>query len=432
MVGHARILSVSHRKRLVRAVAAMVVAAVAVMAASFLTGPTDRRNSFAGALFGGVPGNQASHFNGRCRAAIARRALSWQTRLDKALLSIDAPPSARIRNLRKILEDPSAVLKDLNRAANVLSTKGIKDGHPEAINVLFPRGTTARSDLEGLQALRKQVPEVVQDLQSGLPEDTMPRNPQQQISLGELTQGFVSLLADNKKQAEFIEEAKNSLRSKPRGLESPGYKVVRVLSNGTSGLGKVELREYKPFTVAQRGMPGVNTSNFASGQGFTALASYLFGNNSDRVAMQMTTPVEISYGAGEDANMSFVLPKAFSGTPPVPEDGVGIQIARIPHRLVVAKCFAGIVTEGEVQRQRDALKDILDAEGLQQVNSEEYSILQYNSPLTVPWRRRNELIIAVQGAAANTEPSAAANAASNAAAHAAADAAGPAAENAAD
>jgi len=130
-----------------------------------------------------------------------------------------------------------------------------------------------------------------------------------------------------------------------------------------------------------------------------SLASYLFGNNSDAVAMQMTSPVEISFGAGEDANMSFVLPKAFSSSPPEPQVGEDIQIARIQDRLVVAKRFTGIVTEGEVQRQRDELEQVLDVEDLQQVNSEEYSILQYNAPFTVPWRRVNELIVAVQGEA---------------------------------
>jgi len=159
-------------------------------------------------LFGSIPWNPASQFDRRRHALTARRALSWQARLDKALLSVDAPPSARIRNLRRILEDPSAVLKDLNRVATVLSIRGIKDGHPEAINVLFPKGTTARSDLEGLQALRKQVPEVIQDLRTIRPEDIQTRNNQQQISLGELAQGLVSLVVDDKKQAEFIEEAK--------------------------------------------------------------------------------------------------------------------------------------------------------------------------------------------------------------------------------
>merc|ERR1719362_766802 len=40
----------------------------------------------------------------------------------------------------------------------------------------FSPGTTARSDLEGLQALRKQVPEVLQDLRTIQPEDVQPRN----------------------------------------------------------------------------------------------------------------------------------------------------------------------------------------------------------------------------------------------------------------
>ena len=46
-------------------------------------------------------------------------------------------------------------------AAEEIREKGMGKGHVLAIDLLFPTGTTARSDLEGLLALRKQVPELL-------------------------------------------------------------------------------------------------------------------------------------------------------------------------------------------------------------------------------------------------------------------------------
>ena len=39
-------------------------------------------------------------------------------------------------------------------------------GHPEAIQKLWPTGTTARADIEGLFALRSQVPETLEQLKA--------------------------------------------------------------------------------------------------------------------------------------------------------------------------------------------------------------------------------------------------------------------------
>jgi hypothetical protein len=214
------------------------------------------------------------------------------------------------------------------------------------------------------------------------------------VSLTDIASGLLGLASDPKKQRELVEEAKNSLRSKPRGLETPSYSVVRKMS--VAGMGTVELRRYEQFTVARRAMPKGGGTGYASGQGFTTLAEYLFGKNSKAVAMEMTSPVEISFDGSDEAKMSFVLPKAYSGEPPTPDEDT-IEVVRIPERLVAVKAFPGVVTDGEVQRQRDLVADILaaDRREFRQVNSSEFSVLQYNPPYTLPWRRLNELAVVV-------------------------------------
>ena len=92
------------------------------------------------------------------------KANSWQARLDKALLSVDLGTGSRLRLLNKAVRDPK-LLEDVQASTKILVEKGFGKGHPQVINTLWPVGTTARADLEGLTALRKQVPEILEEAQ---------------------------------------------------------------------------------------------------------------------------------------------------------------------------------------------------------------------------------------------------------------------------
>merc|ERR550537_1610188 len=95
-------------------------------------------------------------------------------------------------------------------------------------------------------------------------------------------------------------------------------------------------------------------------------------------------------------SMAFVLPKSYADEPPAPLAGSNITIDKVPARLVAAKPFPGIVTDEEVQRQKVALLEAIVADGsLVPIDESQVMVLQYNSPLTIPWRRRNEVAIVV-------------------------------------
>jgi hypothetical protein len=57
----------------------------------------------------------------------------------------------------------------------------------------------------------------------------------------------------------------------------------------------------------------------------------------------------------------------------------------------------GFATEGEVQRQLLRLLSALDRDGVNVPDASSYRILQYNPPYTLPWLRRNELLVVVSG-----------------------------------
>lgn len=326
---------------------------------------------------------------------------TWQARLDKALLNIDVEPSERFSLLQEALSDP-VLSEDLRSAAGILQEKGFGKGHPEVIEKLWPKGTTARADLEGLSALRKQVPEVLQDVRNQAQRSPSSLFPLQrgtgvsQPPLPDLSSVFGSLqtlVTDTKKQQEIIEETKDLLRSTPKGLETPEYKVVRMI-DGPLFLGVpelIELREYEEFTVARTNVQGDGFTSRSGATGFNTLASYLFGNNQAKQEMKMTMPVEMS-----QTSMAFVLPKKDASEPPTPLANSSIIIEKVPARLVAAKPFPGIVTDEEVQRQKAALLEAITADGsFEPVDENQAIVLQYNSPLTIPWRRRNEVAFVV-------------------------------------
>jgi hypothetical protein len=338
---------------------------------------------------------------------------TWQGRLDAALLDIDLGPQERLDLLGQALQDQK-LQEDLRSAVSIIQEKGIRDGHPEFIDKLWPKGTTAREDLEGLAALRKQVPEVLQDVRSQMQGSSASTffpdasdGAANTVSLPNASSvlGSLQTLANNpEKQKELVEEAKDLFRSTPKGLETPKYTVVRTL-DGPTFLGKpepIELRAYEEFTVARTSMKGAGFTSRSGASGFNTLASYLFGKNGAKQDMAMTMPVEMSSSTGDSqGSMAFVLPQKDAAEPPAPLESSDITIEKVPARLVAAKPFPGIVTDEEVQRQKSALLETLAAEGsLAPADDSQIIVLQYNSPLTVPWRRRNEVAMVVTEEAA--------------------------------
>lgn len=348
-------------------------------------------------------------------ATPALKANSWQARLDKSLLSPELGPGSRLRLLRKAITDPK-LRDDVQAAAEIIREKGIGKGHPAVIDLLYPTGTTARSDIEALVTLRRTIPEAVQSLQAEAPEllaSASRSNPAPPPNPVEVAQGLINLATDSEKKKALEEEVKNVFRSTPKGLETPAYTVLAGLP-GPSLLGRnqtIEIRAYTEYTVARKQMSGEvagasggsASSLFGGadgGKGFNTLANYLFGAGNEREeAMQMTTPVEIASGGGDGdgrPSMAFVLPSKNAADPPPPTAGSGVELATVPARLVAAKSFPGLVTDAEVARQKEALLESLSADGkYTPIDADAVSVLQYNGPFTLPTRRRNEVAIVV-------------------------------------
>jgi hypothetical protein len=160
--------------------------------------------------------------------------------------------------------------------------------------------------------------------------------------------------------------------------------------------GDFELREYAGFTVAETRVEG--GFDEASRAGFRRVAGYIFGGNTgpdgQSVKIAMTAPVTVEPAGGEQWRLHFVMPEdARSSGLPKPVDP-SVNLREVPrHRMAVVR-FGGFTTESSIGEQTRRLRDWMAAQGLQA--SGEAQIARYNDPFTLPWNRRNEIMIPVR------------------------------------
>ena len=169
-----------------------------------------------------------------------------------------------------------------------------------------------------------------------------------------------------------------------------------------------EIREYEPKILAQVTVKG--NFNNASSKGFKVLADYIFGNNisidgNSKIDMtapviaetaskkiEMTAPV-IAEGSDSEWLISFVMPKEYSlKTLPKPNNK-NITITSLPKEKYAVIVFSGLVRESNYNEQIKLLNDFIISKNLKIID--QVQIARYNPPWTLPFFRRNELMIRI-------------------------------------
>lgn len=177
-----------------------------------------------------------------------------------------------------------------------------------------------------------------------------------------------------------------------------------------------EIREVEPYFIAETTMPGKSGFDFiGSSQSFNALAEYLFGKNTTKEKMEMTTPVFTRktpsdgekmdmttpvitkrLGDQEKWQMSFVMPSKYGANLPLPKDS-SVRIKEVPRKIVAVVAFSGFVTDEEVQRREAKLRDALRNDKQFRVKEGAFlEVAQYNPPFALPFTRRNEIALEVE------------------------------------
>lgn len=165
-----------------------------------------------------------------------------------------------------------------------------------------------------------------------------------------------------------------------RNIETYPYKVKKKYDG-------FEIRSYEAtlFTSVKLTTKGYNNS---SGQGFSILARYIFGNNERNEKISMTSPVSISL---EDSmTMMFMVPKKLNKDMLPKPNQSGIEFREEPAKTVAAIRFSGWANDTKIEKYKQHLKEALDAEGIKYSN--QFYFFGYNAPYEV-FNRKNEIIV---------------------------------------
>lgn len=183
-------------------------------------------------------------------------------------------------------------------------------------------------------------------------------------------------------------------------VNEPKYKLISSEEN-------IEIREYSPILVAQISVTGERKS--AISVGFRILADYIFGNNEGRQKISMRALVEQQEGEkismtapviqqeSKDNlhwNVRFVMPSEYTmETLPRPKNNQ-IEIIPISSKRYAVIRFSGLARENILQRNLDALQQYIGSKKLPGVGKPVYAF--YNPPWTLPFLRRNEIMIEIR------------------------------------
>jgi len=231
------------------------------------------------------------------------------------------------------------------------------------------------------------------------------------------------------------------------GIEEPAFRLVHRSAHG------YEVRVLPrcvAATVHEKQGPNGNSNAFRMLAGYIGVTSAPKNSGSTAIAMTapvvqtpeagaasnspvpiaMTAPVVQSpvstKGAGAayaegDVSMAFLLPAMYTRVDqcPVPTDA-RIKLEEVGERLVAVRSFSGWVTEQAVEAELCALVAAACADGLvpaaweaacvtgsgggaaaapapPAADSVPWQVAQYNPPFTLPWLRRNEIWLRLDG-----------------------------------
>jgi len=185
--------------------------------------------------------------------------------------------------------------------------------------------------------------------------------------------------------------------------EEPEYQVLETQ-------GDIEVRCYEAMTLVQLTMPG-HYESFTEAA-FTVLSDYIFGVNQEQVILPMTAPVYLQKvktanwetvpfidADFEDSGdtewmMSFVLPSGYDKlNAPIPTNPY-LKIQDVPRTIVAAVTYSGNNSLDKIKEHTEKLSSWLNHNPDYQAISAPM-VAQYDSPMTIPFFKKNEIQIAV-------------------------------------
>lgn len=178
-------------------------------------------------------------------------------------------------------------------------------------------------------------------------------------------------------------------------VDEPKYTVIESQDH-------IEIREYAPIIVAEVEVTGERMK--AIREGFRMIADYIFGNNAPARKIAMTAPVTQQRGekiamtapvtqqaSGDGWKVRFVMPDGSTlETLPEPNNHQ-VKLIQIPAKRFGVIRFSGFNTDGNIDSHREKLLRYVSEHKLATIG--EPTMAFYNPPWTLPFLRRNEVMI---------------------------------------
>jgi len=180
-------------------------------------------------------------------------------------------------------------------------------------------------------------------------------------------------------------------------VEQPDYKVT--MTNGA-----IEIRSYGPMIAAEAEVKGERKA--AINEGFRLIAAYIFGANKPNAKIAMTAPVQqqsaqkiamtapvTQQTTGDSWTVRFIMPSSWTlETLPAPNDP-RVTLKPVPAKRMLAIRFSGTASDSLIQSKTDELRRYAADKKL--ATTGEPLLAFYNPPWTLPFLRRNEVMLEV-------------------------------------
>ncbi len=182
-------------------------------------------------------------------------------------------------------------------------------------------------------------------------------------------------------------------------IEELQYRVLEKV-------GDFEIRQYQPHIAAETLVEG--GFQRVGNEGFRRLVAYIQGNNRKKQAIPMTAPVtqeaaseQIPMTApvgqekmGRKWRITFVMPSSHTiKTLPEPLDP-RIKLVEVPATLMAAVRYSGFWSRSSYDAQELRLREFIRRKGLKIIGEPIFA--RYDSPFTLWFMRRNEVLIPVK------------------------------------
>jgi hypothetical protein len=182
-------------------------------------------------------------------------------------------------------------------------------------------------------------------------------------------------------------------------IETPSFTIIQKES-------PFELRRYASFVTATVEVNGRDYRD-AVNQGFSPLASYIFGENTTAQKINMTTPVMAKESSEKIAmtapvivsgkgtfQVSFIMPKRYTlKNLPKPKDP-GVMFKDNPEKIMAVIKFSGIFAQMNFDKNINRLRKWMIQNKLE-ANGEPI-IAGYDPPFTPWFLKHNEIMIEVK------------------------------------